>query len=139
MSTVLGFDYGSKRIGVAIGNHLLGTARPLAVVDRNRDGDEYERIEKLIAEHGANELVVGLPLTMDGKEQPMSAAARDFAVALARRFALPVALHDERLSSAAASASFREHRAAGLKRRRDQQRLDAYAAAHIVESYLGAR
>lgn len=128
-STVLGFDYGTKRIGVAIGNALTGTARPLEVL--KADPPDWERIAALVSEWQPGRLVVGLPLNMDGSESELSAAARRFANRLNGRLGLPVVLSDERLSS---------FEARGELMRADARRgpaVDALAAAIILETWLG--
>ena len=98
-NTILAFDFGMKSIGIAIGNHLTGTARGLTAIAA-RDGiPNWEKIARLINEWQPDTLIVGLPLNMDGTEQPMTAAAKRFGNRLNNRFNIPVIWHDERLTT----------------------------------------
>jgi putative Holliday junction resolvase len=132
---VLGFDVGQRRIGVAAGQALTGTAQALTVVPNGAHGPDWPRLEALVREWRPEALVVGRPLTMAGEEQPASQAARGFARALARRFGLPVHDQDERLSSREADERFVAMRRSGQKRARDAAQLDALAAQVIVEDF----
>lgn len=130
---VLAFDFGTQRIGVAVGATMLRNARPLTTISGAANAPRFEAIGKLIAEWQPTRLVVGLPLGLDGGEHEMTARCRRFAQQLHGRFKLPVALADERLSSAAAEARLR---AVGRDLRRDKQAIDAEAAAVILQSYF---
>jgi putative Holliday junction resolvase len=134
--TILGFDYGARRIGVAVGNGLTRSARALEVVNNGAQGADWQRIDILLREWRPQLLLVGLPLTMDGNEQANSRAARAFAAALQARYAIDAQLVDERLSSREAAQRFAEGRARGESRRKHAQNLDAVAAAIIVETWL---
>lgn len=138
MSCVLGFDHGARCIGVASGNRLSQSARPLATLTARAGQPDWSRIDALLAEWQPEALVVGLPLGLDGGEQPTSKAARAFADALARRSKLPVHLVDERHTSQEAARRFAAQRAAGSRRRRDAGNIDSLAAAVILESWLQA-
>ncbi len=136
MSCVLGFDVGSRLTGVAVGNVITSSARALATVAM-RDGEpDWQRLDALRNAWLPDTLVIGLPLTLDGSEQPASRAARRFAAQLQERYALPASLVDERDSSREAAQRFAHARAAGLKRRRDNATIDAEAAAIILERWL---
>lgn len=136
MSCVFGFDYGSRLLGVAVGNRFTGLARALAVVPM-RDGEpEWSRLDALRREWLPDTLVIGLPLTLDGQEQAASRGARRLADSLHARYALPVALIDERHSSQEAARRFAQARATGLKKRSDAAAIDAEAAAVILERWL---
>lgn len=135
---VLGFDVGAKRIGVAVGNALSGTARDLNVLDVRDGQPDWQAVQRLLAEWRPDALLVGDPLTLDGGDQPARRRARRFADSLRQRFTLPVHLVDERASSAEAARRFAAGRAAGTRRRGDVDRLDALAAAVIVERWLTA-
>jgi len=136
VSCVLGFDVGSKLTGVAVGNPFTASARALTTI-AVRDGEpDWQRIDALQKQWLPDILIVGLPLTLDGSEQPASRAARRFADQLQNRYGLPVAFVDERHSSQDAAHRFAEARASGLKRRRDAAHIDAEAAAVIVERWL---
>lgn len=139
MSCVFGFDVGSRLTGVAIGNTLTASARVLATLTVRDDGNpDWQRLDTLRREWQPDTLVVGLPLTLDGAEQPASRRARRFAAQLQQRYGLPVVLVDERHSSQEAAQRFAAARAAGLKRRRDAADIDAEAAAVILEHWLAS-
>ena len=124
-ANILGFDFGEKRIGVAVGQHLTGTATPVGSV-RTHDGRiDWPRIAALVSEWRPSDLVVGNPLNMDGTRQRVTNLADAFAQELAVRFRLPVHRCDERLSTFEARQR--------LRRERD---LDAVAAQVILESWL---
>ena len=135
-TTVLGFDYGARRIGVAVGNGLTRGARALEVITNGSHGPDWLRLDTLLREWRPDALLVGLPLTMDGAEQQTSRAARAFAAALGERYRVPLHLVDERLSSMEAARRFAERRASGQSRRKEAQNLDAVAAEIIVETWL---
>lgn len=138
MSVVLGFDVGSRLIGVAVGNRFTGSARGLAAI-AVRDGEpDWLKLDALRQEWMPDALVVGLPLTLEGEEQPASKGARRFAKKLEQRYQLPVDLTDERYSSQEAAQRFASARAAGLKKRRDAATIDAEAAAVILERWLAS-
>jgi putative Holliday junction resolvase len=136
MSCVLGFDVGSRLTGVAIGNRLTATARALDVVAMRDGQPDWNRLDALQREWQPDTVVVGLPLTLEGSEQPASRRARAFASQLGQRYGLPVLLVDERHSSREAAQRFAAGRAAGLRRRRDAAGIDAEAAAVILERWL---
>ena len=136
MSCVLGFDVGSRLTGVAIGNRLTATARALEVVAMRDGQPDWNRLDALQREWQPDTVVVGLPLTLDGTEQPASRRARAFASQLGQRYGLPALLVDERHSSREAAQRFAAGRAAGLRRRRDAAGIDAEAAAVILERWL---
>lgn len=133
---LLGFDYGTRRIGVAVGETVTGGARPLCTVRNGPDGEDWATIERLLRDWRPLALVVGLPLTLDGGEQPMSRCARRFAERLRERSGLVVHLCDERLSSQASRERFAEGRRQGLRRRRQAADIDAVAAQIILEDWL---
>lgn len=97
--TCLAFDFGTKSIGVAIGQQLTGTARPLIALKAQDGIPDWNRLEALLKEWQPDRVVVGLPLNMDGSEQPLTVRARKFANRLHGRFGVQVDLHDERLST----------------------------------------
>jgi len=136
MSCALGFDVGTRRIGVAVGNRLTASARPLDVIEVRAGMPDWDHLDRLVGEWKPDALVVGLPLALDGDEQPMTRTARDFGRHLEKRYGLEPQFCDERHSSQEAAARFAAQRAAGLKRRRDAERIDADAAAVILESWL---
>ena len=119
--TVLAFDFGLKRIGVAVGEPELRTAHPLPAVS------DFSQIQKLVDEWKPASLVVGLPTSAAGEAHKMTRQAEDFARRLERRFKLPVARVDERFTSVEA-----EHRLRGLKKKA----VDSVAAQLILEQYF---
>lgn len=136
--TVLGFDVGARRIGVAVGSAFGTGARALAVVDVHPGGPDWPAIDKLRAEWLPDGLVVGDPMTLDGGDQPIRKRAHAFARELRLRYRLPVVLVDERSSSVEAAQRFAVDRSQGRKRKRDAAALDAVAAAVIIERWLAA-
>lgn len=136
--TVLGFDVGAKRIGVAVGSAFGSGARALAVIDVHGNGPDWAAIDKLRMEWCPDGLVVGDPMTLEGGDQPIRKRAHTFARELQARYKLPVVLVDERSSSVEAAQRFALDRAEGRKRRRDAVALDAVAAAVIIERWLAA-
>lgn len=133
--TVLAFDFGTRRIGVALGESLLGKARPLTTIDAEASEARFAAIARLIAEWQPTRLVVGLPLSLAGEEHEMSARCRRFARQLEGRFNLPVTLTDERLSSVEAEERLS---ARGQDWKTRKKTLDAEAAAIILQSYFDA-
>lgn len=131
---LLAFDFGEKRIGVATGNTLTGTAQPLGTVAETTTDGRFARIGALIREWQPARLVVGRPLHPDGAAHEVTARAERFARQLEGRFGLPVSLVDERYSSVAAQARLRAQGRGA--RGRAAQGDDAMAAAIILEQYL---
>jgi len=136
VTTLLGFDYGARRIGVAVGNVLTRSARALEVVNNGAQGPDWQRFDTLLREWRPQTLLVGLPLTMDGSEQGNTRNARAFAAALSARYGIEAQLVDERLSSREAASRFAQRRASGQSRRKHARDLDAVAAEIIVETWL---
>jgi putative Holliday junction resolvase len=134
--TVLAFDFGEKRIGIAVGETSIESARALALIDAEDNASRFGAITKLIDEWRPAVLVVGLPLHPDGEPHELTRLARRFAQRLEGRFRLPVALVDERYSSASARSALREQ---GLRGERLARALDAAAAAEILRTYYAMR
>jgi putative Holliday junction resolvase len=130
---LLGFDFGTKRIGVAIGQTVTKTARPLGMLPANQGVPRWEAVAKLIQDWKPDALVIGVPLNMDGTEQPLTQAARQFANALTDKFKLPVYGMDERLTSVEAKA--RTFDAGGYKALKNTQ-IDSVAAQLILQNWL---
>lgn len=133
--TVLAFDFGLKRIGIAVGQGCTATANPLETLT-NTGVSALERIDRLIHEWRPQGLVVGLPLAADGGETEMSRSARTFAGQLQERSGIPVHFQDERLTSQSAAAEFARQRSTGERRRKDRRLTDAMAAKIILENWL---
>ena len=129
----LGLDLGTKRTGVAVGDDETGTALPVSVVDTPDEARLLQAITDLLAEHGPDAIVIGLPLNMDGTEGKPAEAARALAERIASHTAMPVHVQDERLTSDAARRRLAE--TGSTRGRRD----DAIAAAIILEEFLGGR
>ncbi|MBV8341408.1 MAG: Holliday junction resolvase RuvX [Gammaproteobacteria bacterium] len=131
--TVLAFDFGRKRIGIASGNTLTRHAAPRGAAAVGRNGPDWEAIGTLIRALAPGLLVVGAPYNDDGSAGTLARAARSFAAELERRYALPVHLVDERYSSLEAGAALGERRASGARRRRVRREdIDSAAAAVIL-------
>ena len=135
-AVILAFDYGFKRIGIAVGQTVTGSASPLGTVANGPAGPDSDRLARLVREWAPAVLVVGLPLNADGSASDMSRAARAFASELGSRFGLPVAEVDERHTSREAQAALKEARQAGTRRRVRKEHVDAAAAVLIAERYL---
>lgn len=131
--TVLAFDFGEKRIGVAVGETALGIAHPLTTIAAADKLRRFTAIGALIGEWRPALLVVGLPSHHDGTEHEISRLARKFGAELTRRYGLPVELVDERLTSAAAKSSLGE---SGVAPHKHKAMVDAVAAQHILQDYL---
>ncbi|QWD85535.1 Holliday junction resolvase RuvX [Polynucleobacter asymbioticus] len=123
--TIMAFDYGTRRIGVAVGNTLTQAGQPLKTITEASSDASFKVIEELLKEWLPNQLVVGLPCHPDGTEHEMSARARRFGNQLHGRFGLPVAWVDERYTSAVLESD---------PEMRDN--LDAKSAALILEQYF---
>ena len=130
-STVLGFDFGHKKIGVASGQSLTGTGSPLPALISRQQQPDWGGIEALIMEWQPDALIVGLPLNMDDSESELSARARRFARQLNGRFGVTVWMVDERLSTREA----REQMGDRAKKGPDP-RVDSLAAALIIETWF---
>ncbi|AWW47397.1 Holliday junction resolvase RuvX [Polynucleobacter paneuropaeus] len=126
--TVMGFDYGTRRIGIAIGNTLSCTAQALEVIARDNEDARFADIESLLKEWMPNLLVVGVPTHSDGAEHEMTAKAKRFGNQLSGRFKLPVEWVDERYSSVVLE---------GDPEMRDN--LDAHSATLLLEQYFAER
>lgn len=130
MATLLGFDYGSHKIGVAVGQTLTQSANPLATLGNRRGRPDWERISTLIAGWQPDALVVGHPFEMTDREADNAEPAKRFARQLHGRHHMPVHLIDERLTTRAAWLDL------GVEAARDPTRVDAWAAKLILETWL---
>lgn len=131
--TLLAFDFGEKRIGVAVGNSITGTAQPLTTVQGESNDQRFGAIAALLREWQPDALVVGLPCHEDGTPHELGRLSRRFANRLKGRFGLPVLLVDERYTSAVASARLS---AAGIRGMRQKPLLDQVAAQEILQAYF---
>jgi len=128
---ILGLDIGSKRIGVAISDELGMLASPVGMVERGKN--DRAAFRKLIEQWQPSLLVAGLPTGMSGREGPQAAETRAYADALAAELDLPLEYWDERLSTTVAERSLIE---AGVRRERRKEKIDAMAAAVMLQGYL---
>jgi putative pre-16S rRNA nuclease len=131
--TILGFDFGLKNIGVAVGQELTGSANPLTVIKAREGIPNWDDIETLIQQWQPQLLVVGLPLNMDGTEQEMTVTARRFGNRLNGRFHLPIVWQDERLSTYEALEQLGIRDKMQAKNRSDVDRISAQL---ILQSWL---
>jgi putative holliday junction resolvase len=131
--TVLGFDFGTKRIGVAVGQTLTRNANPLTTISAKEGIPDWQQIDHLIEKWRPQGLVVGKPLNMDGTEQPLTQAATCFAKRLQARYHLPIYEMDERLSTVAAKT---EIFAKGGYRALKKKPVDSVAAQLILIDWL---
>ena len=129
MTTLLGFDYGTRKIGVAVGQTITGTASALEALHSVRHRPDWNRIDQLIKEWSPDALIVGLPLNLDDTETDATAGALRFSRQLEGRYHLPVHLADERFTSA-------EARTRLGPRQKEIGRYDAMAAKLILETWL---
>ena len=133
---ILGIDYGSKRMGLAVSDLLCTIASAYKILYRKKLEQDLVELEKIIKEKEIGAIVMGLPLQMNGEEGSMATEVRRFAEVLEKRFALPVLLWDERLSSSAAENFLIKE--VDLSRKKRAKILDASAAAYILQGALDA-
>ena len=133
---ILAFDYGEKRLGLAVSDLLLMTANPLPIIYRKSFEQDIFQIKKIVTEKEVGALVYGLPLQMDGMEGTTAAAAREFAAKVAEEISLPYLFWDERLSSKAVENFLIKE--ADMSRAKRKQVLDSSAASYILQGVLDA-
>jgi len=131
--TLLGFDFGTKSIGVATGQMITATAQPIDAIKANDGIPNWDIVEKVIKEWQPDLVVVGLPLNMDGTEQAITQRAKKFANRLNGRFGVKTALQDERLTTASAKEFIFER---GGFKALDKGKIDSVSAALILESWM---
>lgn len=134
--TVLAFDLGLKRTGVASGELSIGIAHPLSVIQAGSNDERIAAIARLVAEWQPALLVLGLPTHADGSEHEMTRVAKNFARKLESRFKLPVFLVDERHTSTAAESELHER---GIHGKKNKALADAVAAQLILQGFFDAR
>ena len=133
---IIGFDYGSKRLGVAVSDLTLTIATSYTIVQRQSKATDFAQIKKIIAEKEIGGMVFGLPLQMNGPEGEIAAETRTFAQALQKETGLPCAFWDVRLSSSAVENFLIQE--VDLSRNKRKKILDASAAAYILQGFLDA-
>jgi putative holliday junction resolvase len=141
---ILALDYGRVRIGMAIADAQTALAQPLGTLDRINRNEDMRRLRALVREQGVRQIVVGLPLRLDGTRGDMAEEAARFGQRVHKQLGLPVEMVDERLTSWEAERLLEEqqgrtiHAASGKKRKKENERMgvDAMAAALILKEYL---
>ena len=133
ITTVLGFDYGLKRIGVATGQTITATATPLTTLVQDDRDTHWELIADLVVTWQPDAIVVGIPTLLDGTATDMTRAARAFAAELEQRYHLPVFLFDETLTSREAEERLKQQ---GKLGQHNKSEIDKMAAAIIVQGWL---
>jgi putative Holliday junction resolvase len=144
---ILALDYGRARIGLAVGNTEAGLAQPLGTLDRINRNEDMRRLRELVREHGVKQIVVGLPLRLDGTRGDMAEEATRFGQRVHKQMGLPVEMVDERLTSWEAERLLEEqqgrtiHAVSNKQRKKENPKLgvDAMAAALILKEYLDRR
>ena len=133
---VLALDFGERRIGVALSDPTGMLASPLTTLTRGRDGSDVGEVLRLAAENDVGEIVVGMPMSLSGRRGPQADRVTRFADALRRAADIPVLSADERYSTVQAERALRE---SGVEPSRERGRVDAAAAAVVLQSYLDAK
>jgi putative holliday junction resolvase len=134
--TILAFDFGTSKIGVAVGQTITGTANPLAMLKARHGVPQWSEVSQLINNWKPNVLIVGVPYNMDGSEQAMTHAAREFVRQLQAKFSLPVEEVDERLTTVEAKQILFE---LGGYKALQKVSIDSFAAKLILESWIQKR
>lgn len=133
--TILGFDFGMKRIGIAVGQLITATASPLTIIAAHQGVPDWNALDKIIKEWQPNALVVGIPLNMDGTTQPISKSALHFAQQLEQHYHLPIYTADERLTTREAREQIFS---SGGYRALHKKRVDSTAAQIILQAWLSS-
>ncbi len=136
--TIVAFDFGLRRIGVAVGQNITGSASPLGIVSNDESGPDHARISRLLDEWRPARLVVGMPAHTDGSPSEMQVPVKAFIKELAR-YELPIDVVDERYTSIEAKAVLKKARAAGTRGRLSREMIDSAAAVFIAEHYLASQ
>jgi putative Holliday junction resolvase len=136
--TILAFDFGLRRIGVAVGQSVTSSANPLGIVRNGENGPDFDAIAKLIDEWRPSRLVVGMPLNTDGEPGEMKAHVEEFVREL-WRYQLAVDTVDERYTSVEAEEALKHARGSGMRGRITRESIDSAAAVFIAERFLKDR
>ncbi len=137
LRTILAFDFGLRRIGVAVGQSVTRSASPVGVIANRESGVDFEAIAALIKEWRPTNLVVGMPAHADGSPSALQAPVLAFVEAL-QTFGLPIDTIDERYTSVEAERVLKDARAAGTRGRISKEMIDSAAAVFIAERYLAS-
>lgn len=132
----MAFDYGTKKIGIAVGQSITRTASPLSVLPATDGVPDWDILEKLVREWRPSVLIVGMPFNMDGSENEMTVQAQKFSRRLQGRFNIPCYTMDERLSSHAAKDIRKQQAAESGKKYNDREIIDSLAAQLILENWF---
>jgi putative Holliday junction resolvase len=135
--TIVAFDFGLRRIGIAVGQQITNSANPLAVVRNGENGPDWSAIDKIISDWRPDRIIVGMPAHADGSRTTISDNVDSFIDDL-KRFEVPVEIVDERHTSKEAEARLKQQRAAGLRRRIKKETIDSEAAVQIAERWLSS-
>ncbi len=130
---VIGFDFGQKRIGVAVGNNISKTARALITIDSSSNNQKFEAIQKIIEEWQPISIVVGVPFNVDGSEHKVTNLSKKFAKQLEQKYSLPTHLIDERYTSIEANHEIKDKK---IDLKKKKLLIDQIAAKIILQSYL---
>lgn len=133
--TIIAFDFGLRRIGVAVGQQVTNSASPLETVSNSDSGPDWQRISTIVREWRPQRLIVGMPMHADGSPSEIGNTVRAFIDEL-RRFELPIEAVDERYSSIEAQAALKSQREEGLRGRISKEAIDSAAATFIAERWL---
>jgi putative Holliday junction resolvase len=133
--TIMAFDFGRRRIGVAVGQQVTGSANPLGVIRNNESGPDWPAIDKILNEWQPARLIVGMPAHVDGARSDISNEVDRFAAEL-KRFERPIETIDERYTSIEAGEILKSERAMGLRGRIRKEMIDSTAAVLIAERWL---
>ncbi|HEY0963190.1 MAG TPA: Holliday junction resolvase RuvX [Pseudomonadales bacterium] len=136
--TFFGIDFGTRKIGVAVGQTLTRTAMGIAVVPVHANVVDWDMLDKLVQQWKPGAFVIGMPFSMDGTDNDMTARARNFAKLLAERYGKPIHEIDERLSTRAAREISRDNAELIGKRYNDKTKVDALAAQLMLESWFAS-
>jgi putative Holliday junction resolvase len=134
--TVLGLDYGTKKMGVAVGQTLTRTAMGIGVIPVKQRQPDWAQLDTLVQRWKPGAFVIGMPYNMDGSESPMSEAARQFALTVSARYDRHCHTIDERLSTREAREITRENNERIGKKHNDRAKVDAMAAQLLLESWF---
>ena len=133
--TILAFDFGLRRIGVAVGQQVTESANPLAVIQNGESGPDWAAIDGLVREWQPSRIIVGMPVSADGSHSEIASQVEAFISELSR-FDMPVETEDERYSSLEAEELLKSERALGLRGRISKEMIDSAAATLIADRWL---
>lgn len=136
MATVIAFDFGLKRTGVAVGNTLTGSASPESTLVSQNEQPDWQSITRLFNEWKPDQLVVGMPTELDGSESPLAQRINRFCNQLNGRYNLPVDQENEQFTSIEAAARLKQLRQTGRKKRVSKEEVDKIAASIILENWM---